>query len=79
MDRGSRRRTFLGFFGLYVSWRLVSLGAGIGAALALKSAGWTFLPSVAVAVAVLLVTDRLLGRLVLLFAQRFESRRSRST
>jgi hypothetical protein len=40
--------------------------SGIGTVLGLKSAGWTFLPRVAVAVAVLLGVYRVFVRLVLL-------------
>ena len=61
-------------FGLYLGSRLLSLGAGVGTALGLKSAGWTFLPTVAVAVAVLLGVYRVFVRLVLLYARHLDSR-----
>ena len=66
-------------FGLYFGSRLLSLGAGVGTGLGLKSAGWTFLPTVAVAVAVLLGVYRVLVRLVLLYARHLDSRAASSS
>jgi hypothetical protein len=56
-----RRRNVVTVLGLYWGSRLLSLGAGVGTGLGLKSAGWTFLPTVAVAVAVLLGVYRVLS------------------
>jgi hypothetical protein len=69
-----RRRNVVTVFGLYFGSRLLSLGAGVGTALGLKSAGWTFLPTVAVALAVLLGGYRVFARLVLLYARHLDLR-----
>jgi hypothetical protein len=68
-----RRRNVVTVFGLYWGSRLLSLGAGVGTGLGLKSAGWTFLPRVAVALAVLLGVYRVLVRLVLFYARHLDS------
>jgi hypothetical protein len=69
-----RRRNVVTVFGLYWGSGLLSLAAGAGTALGLKSAGWTFLPTVAVLVAVFLGVSRVLVRLVLLYARHLDSR-----
>ena len=69
-----RRRNVVTVFGLYWGSGLLSLAAGAGTGLALKSAGWTFLPAVAIALAILLGVSRVLVRLVLLYARHLDSR-----
>jgi len=70
----TRRRNFLVVIGMVLGNRLASLGAALAAALALKSAGWSFLPIAPVVLAVLLGTNRALWRVILLWARHLDSR-----
>jgi hypothetical protein len=69
-----RRRNVVTVFGPYWGSSLLSLGAGVGTALGLKSAGWTLLPRLAAAVAVFLGVNRVFVRLVLRYARYLDSR-----
>jgi hypothetical protein len=60
--------------GMWLTVRLGSLGLGIGTVLAVKAAGWSFLPSFLVAGTVLWVSYRLLLRLMLVVASRLDAR-----
>jgi hypothetical protein len=71
----TRRRTILVLFGMYNTVTLGSLGVAVGAVLALKSAGWTFVPSMAVAGVLLLGSRRLLWRLALRYARHRDGRK----
>jgi hypothetical protein len=55
--------------------RLAPAGAGVGAELALRAAGWALVPALAVGAAVIYGTYRISWRLILVAARRRDARR----
>lgn len=75
----TQRRIILVLVGMYNTVTLVSLGMALGAVLALTSAGWTFVPSIAVAGVLLLGSRRLLWRVARFAPRATWTRASRTT